>query len=174
MRLLSGHPTLAAASLDEMTEDRRLEKVFGSEWFQSLGWFKDALERCRAAARIEDQYEEGIGPGFLVEETALHASFPPIVLMTNAYVFPDAISQRRLSSPSAPLTTSAALKTGGTRSRTCCGHHRETSSTRRFVSLKSAPPGVAPCPTARVLPPLKSEPPPRAFNRGPSQRPHAA
>ena len=83
--------------------------------------------------------------------------------MTNAYVFPDASSQRRLSSPSAPLTTSAALKTGGTRSRTCCGHHRETSSTRRFVSLKSAPPGVAPCPTARVLPPLKSEPPPRAF-----------
>ena len=77
MRLLSGHPTLAAASLDEMTEDRRLEKVFGSEWFQSLGWFKDALERCRAAARIEDQYEEGIGPGSALASWSKRPPYTP-------------------------------------------------------------------------------------------------
>src|SRR6185437_7436680 len=66
--------------------DRRLERVFGAERVQSLGWFRDALERCRAVARIEDQYQEGIGTGFLVEGTDLHAAFPPVVLMTNAHV----------------------------------------------------------------------------------------
>lgn len=151
---------LGRGALDEMTEDGRLEKVFGAERFQSLGWFKDALERCRAVARIEDEYEEGIGTGFLVEGTGLHTSFPPIVLMTNAHVIPDAISQEDA------FITFRAL--GDAKDRRHQVQDVLWTSPRdqldaTIVSLKSAPPGVAPCPTARILPPLNSEPPPRAF-----------
>ena len=154
---------LGRGALDEMAGDRRLEKVFGTERFQSLGWFKDALERCRAVARIEDQYEEGIGTGFLVEGTALHASFPPIVLMTNAHVIPDAISKE-----DAFITFRALGDAGDAKDRRHQVQDVLWTSPRNqldatIVSLKSAPPGVAPCPTARALPPLDSEPPPRAF-----------
>jgi V8-like Glu-specific endopeptidase len=154
---------LGRGALDEMTEDRRLEKVFGTERFQSLGWFKDALERCRAVARIEDQYEEGIGTGFLVEGTALHASFPPIVLMTNAHVIPDAISQEDAFITFRALGDASDPKDRRHQVQDVLWTSPREELDATIVSLKSAPPGVAPCPTARVLPPLKSEPPPRAF-----------
>jgi V8-like Glu-specific endopeptidase len=154
---------LGRGALDEMTEDRRLEKVFGTERFQSLGWFKDALERCRAVARIEDQYEEGIGTGFLVEGTALHASFPPIVLMTNAHVIPDAISQEDAFITFRALGDASDPKDRRHQVQDVLWTSPREELDATIVSLKSAPPGVAPCPTAGVLPPLNSEPPPRAF-----------
>jgi V8-like Glu-specific endopeptidase len=153
---------LDRGALDDMTERPRLERVFGAERFQSLGWFKDALERCRAVARIEDEYEDGIGTGFLVEGTALHASFPDIVLVTNAHVIPEAISEEDA------IITFRGLGDVPDADR----RHRVQdvlwTSPRdqldaTIVSLKSAPPGVSPCPTARELPPLDSSPPPRAF-----------
>ena len=154
---------LGRGALDEMARNRRLEKVFGAERFQSLTWFKDALERCRAVARIEDEEEEGVGTGFLVDGTALHASFPPIVLMTNAHVIPDAISHK-----DAFITFRALDHTGDAEDRRHQVQDVLWTSPRdeldaTIVSLKSAPAGVAPCPTAPGLPPMDSEPPPRAF-----------
>jgi hypothetical protein len=156
------HPSdLGRKALDDMTERTRLERVFGPERFESLDWFKDALERCRAVARIQDNDEEGIGTGFLVEGTALHATFPGIVLVTNAHVIPDGISRenavitfRALGAPDGPqkhrlqdvLWTSPRDELDVT-----------------IASLEAPPEGVAPCPMADGLPPLGGSPPPRAF-----------
>jgi V8-like Glu-specific endopeptidase len=153
---------LGRGALDDMTERSHFERVFGAERFQSLGWFKDALERCRAVARIEDEYEDGIGTGFLVEGSALHASLPDVVLITNAHVIPEAISGEDA------FVTFRGLGDAPDADR----RHRVQdvlwTSPRdqldaTIVRLKSAPAGVSPCPTARELPPLESSPPPRAF-----------
>ena len=148
--------------LDDMTGRPRLERVFGAERFQSLGWFKDALERCRAVARIEDECEDGIGTGFLVDGTALHASLPGVVLITNAHVIPEAISGE-----DAFITFRGLGDVPDADRRHQVQDVLWTSPRDRLdatiVSLKSAPPGVSPCPTARELPPLDSSPPPRAF-----------
>lgn len=153
---------LGRGALDDMTERPGLEKVFGAERFQSLGWFKDALERCRAVARIEDGYEEGIGTGFLVDGTALHASFPDVVLVTNAHVVPEAIS------PEDAFITFRGLGDAQGADRRHRVQDQLWTSPRdqldaTVVSLQTTPPGVSPCPAARQLPPLNSEPPPRAF-----------
>ena len=72
-------------------------------------------------------------------------------------------SWTRKCSPQGSLLAGPRTRCGGWAAASTRLAPTPSSSTRRFVSLKSAPPGVAPCPTARVLPPLKSEPPPRAF-----------
>ena len=153
---------LDRVALDEITQGPHLEQAFDAERFQSLGWFKDALERCRAVARIEDAYADGIGTGFLVEGSALHPSFPEIVLVTNAHVIPEAIS------PGDAFITFRALGDVPDADR----RHRvqqvlwvspSDQLDAAIVSLESAPPGVTPCPTARELPPLHSSPSPRMF-----------
>jgi Trypsin-like peptidase domain/MAP3K TRAFs-binding domain len=62
------------------------EKVFGQESFDSLMWFRTAIERCRAVARVEDPFEKPMGTGFLVKGADVHPNFPPVVLVTNAHV----------------------------------------------------------------------------------------
>ena len=69
-----------------------LERVLGSSRFQSLGWYRTGLERCRAVAQIENQTEDGIGTGFLVDGRRLHADLPATVLMTNGHVIPEAVA----------------------------------------------------------------------------------
>jgi len=69
-----------------------LERVLGSSRFQSLNWYRTGLERCRAVAQIENQAEDGIGTGFLVDGRRLHASLPATVLMTNGHVIPEAVA----------------------------------------------------------------------------------
>jgi V8-like Glu-specific endopeptidase len=153
---------LSRGALDQMTKRPYLERVFGAERFQSLGWFKDALERCRAVARIEDEYEDGIGTGFLVEGTALHVTFPRVVLVTNAHVIPDAIAHQ-----DAFITFRALGQAPDAGQRHQVRDVLWTSPRDELdaavVSLRSEPAGVTPCPTARALPPLDSSPPPRAF-----------
>ena len=61
-----GAADLEPAALDRIGEGTGFEKIFGSERFNSLAWFRDALDRCRAVARIEDPYLGGVGTGFLV------------------------------------------------------------------------------------------------------------
>jgi V8-like Glu-specific endopeptidase len=153
---------LGRGALDQMIRRQHLERVFGAERFQSLGWFKDALERCRAVARIEDEYEDGIGTGFLVDGTALHATFPGVVLVTNAHVIPEDIAHQDA------FITFRALGDGPD-----AGHRHQVQDVlwtsprdeldATVVSLQSEPAGVTPCPTAGALPPLDSSPPPRAF-----------
>lgn len=71
--------------------DLTLERVFGSERFTTLTWFRKALERCRAVARVEErgEFNEGVGTGFLVAGSSLHPDLPDLVLFTNAHVLGD-------------------------------------------------------------------------------------
>ena len=66
-----------------------LEKVLGSDRYQSLTWYRNGLARCRAVARIQNRNEDGVGTGFLVAGPDLHPSLPPLVLLTNAHVVPE-------------------------------------------------------------------------------------
>jgi hypothetical protein len=153
---------LGLGALNRMGADPSLEKVFGAERFQSVGWFREALERCRAVARIEDEYGVGIGTGFLVDGTALHQALPPVVLMTNAHVIPDYLA------PDDAFLTFRGLDDDTTSDRRYKLDDILWSSPRdaldaTIVSLETTPPGVTPCSTARRLPPLGMSPPPRAF-----------
>jgi V8-like Glu-specific endopeptidase len=162
-----GQVTVPASDLERETprridSDTNLERVFGAERFQSLRWFREALERCRAVVRIEDEFEEGIGTGFLVDGHALHPALPLVVLMTNAHVVPDTLAPQEAFVTFRGLETTAGV-----------GERHEVQAVLWFspredldatiLSLKSVPAGVTPCPTARQLPPLDTVPPPRAY-----------
>ena len=148
-------------ALDRVDHAPNLEKVFGAERFQSLRWFREALERCRAVARIEDEYEEGIGTGFLLEGGALKDSFPQVVMMTNAHVTPEGIS------PEDAYITFRGLDTAGELERFRVERVLWSSSSKELDAtifvLQTIPPDVTPCPVASKPPPLDNTPPPRAF-----------
>jgi V8-like Glu-specific endopeptidase len=73
----------------EKLSDSRLERVFGSDRYQTLTWYLNGLARCRAVARIETDNEDGIGTGFLVRGPDLHPALPETVLVTNGHVVPE-------------------------------------------------------------------------------------
>jgi hypothetical protein len=147
---------LHRANLDELT-DSGLERVYGPAGFHTLRWFRDALERCRLVARIEDEYGDGVGTGFLVEGSALHEDLPATVLLTSAHVIPDAIA------------TADAYVTFRGRESMAEGIERYRidsllwSSPRgsldvSVVSLKVTPAAVSRCPIVSTLPPLENRP----------------
>jgi hypothetical protein len=78
-----------------------------AERFESLMWFRTALERCRGVARIEDPLEGGVGTGFLVDGERLHHSFPAVVLLTNAHVV--GLDDPKALSPDRAVITFRAL-----------------------------------------------------------------
>lgn len=149
------------SALGNFDRSRGLEKVFGAERFQSLRWFREALERCRTVARIEDEYEEGIGTGFLLEGRALKDSFPAVVMMTNAHVIPEGIS------PEDAYITFRGLDTPGDIGRFRVERVLWFSSSKELdatvLVLQNLPSDVTPCPVAAKPPPLDDTPPPRAF-----------
>ncbi|HJT93036.1 MAG TPA: trypsin-like peptidase domain-containing protein [Mycobacterium sp.] len=100
-----GEVTLSAADvattrLDKLEEQDHgdseaagvLEKVFGTDRFQTLQWWRNGLLRCRAVVRIDDLNGAGRGTGFLVKGKDLHSSLPDLVVVTNGHVVPEAIS----------------------------------------------------------------------------------
>ena len=149
------------SALEKVDSSASHEKVFGAERFQSLRWFKEALERCRAVARVEDEYEEGIGTGFLLEGDVLKASFPHVVLMTNAHVIPEGISAENA------YITFRGLDSPGEVARFRVERILWSSSSKELdatvLVLATTPPGIIPCPVAVKPPPLDGIPPPRAF-----------
>jgi V8-like Glu-specific endopeptidase len=68
-----------------------LEKVLGTDRFQTLQWWRTGLERCRAVVRIDDLNGVGLGTGFLVKGSNLHHLLPEAVVVTNWHVVPQAI-----------------------------------------------------------------------------------
>lgn len=66
--------------------DRGFEKVLGTERFESLRWFRTALDRCRSVGRVEDPHGEGVGTCLVLDGPRLHPRLPEAVLMTNAHV----------------------------------------------------------------------------------------
>ena len=73
----------------ESAAGQTLEKVLGRERFQGMGWWLTGLRRCRAVARIETEFEEGVGTGFLVAGADLAPGLPELVLVTNGHVLPE-------------------------------------------------------------------------------------
>ena len=64
-----------------------LEKVFGADRFVSLDWYRRGLARCAGVARIGREATRGVGTGFLLMGTALHASLgDELYLLTNSHV----------------------------------------------------------------------------------------
>lgn len=80
--------------VDDFMRDRSdidYEKVFGSERFRSPKWLREALDKCRSVALIEDKYEDGQGTGFVLAGKLLRPEWPDRVLLTNAHVVPEAL-----------------------------------------------------------------------------------
>lgn len=64
-----------------------LEKVLGTDFFQSIGWYRNGLARAQAVARIGRDVSRGDGTGFLVRGRDLHAPLgDELFLLTNAHV----------------------------------------------------------------------------------------
>lgn len=64
-----------------------LEKVLGSDYFQTITWYRSGLERAHAVARIGRDTSRGDGTGFLVRGRDLHDSLgDELLLLTNAHV----------------------------------------------------------------------------------------
>ena len=85
----------AAAARSRIDRTKNFERVLGTDRFYTLRWFRTALDRCCAIARIEDPIEGGVGTGFLMEGPALKAGFPDVVLLTNAHVIPETLAPDR-------------------------------------------------------------------------------
>lgn len=67
-----------------------LEKVFGSDSFESYLSLTKAIARCMAVARIGPDASNGLGTGFLLKGSSLHKSLgDKFVLITNAHVSSD-------------------------------------------------------------------------------------
>jgi hypothetical protein len=149
-----------------------LERVFGPERFTSLTWFRDALQRCRAVARIEERvYRDGIGTGFLVEGRQLRDDFPDVVLVTNAHVLGDA-NQPTGKHPDAldrdaALVTFRALEPGGA----CSEYHvtqvlwssPPSDLDTSIGALDAVPSDITPLPLATQRPRFDTDAPPRTY-----------
>jgi hypothetical protein len=73
--------------LQELDREGRLEAILGSTRYVTYQWWLQALERCRAVARITDDFDRGVGTGFLVDGIDLHQSLAgEKLLLTNAHV----------------------------------------------------------------------------------------
>jgi V8-like Glu-specific endopeptidase len=67
---------------------KRLERVFGTDRYQPLGWLKTGLKRCEAVGAVETVTGKRIGTGFLVKASDF---FPgrnksEFLFLTNAHV----------------------------------------------------------------------------------------
>jgi S1-C subfamily serine protease len=78
----------AANSHLESVSKLQLEKVFGTDRFQPLPWYKTGLQRCGAVARIESVTGIRSGTGFLVKAADFFPwrSESELLLLTNAHV----------------------------------------------------------------------------------------
>jgi V8-like Glu-specific endopeptidase len=81
-----------AARLDDDFAGERLERILGADSFLPLAWYRTGLQRCRAVARVETVNDDGLGTGFLVAGPDLHPDLPPLVVVTNGHVVPEALN----------------------------------------------------------------------------------
>lgn len=83
-----------------------LEKVLGSDYFQTITWYRNGLARAQAVARIGRDASRGDGTGFLVRGRDLHESLgDELLLLTNAHV----ISDRPEHKPAVPNFADAGV-----------------------------------------------------------------
>ncbi len=140
-----------------------LERVLSSTRFQSLSWYRTGLERCRAVAQIENQTQDGIGTGFLIDGRRLHPDLPATVLMTNGHVIPEAVE------PADAVIAFRGLDEDGTRQRFQVIRTWWYQQSERpgldtaLLELDDYPRNVSPAPLAARLPVLDEAGTQRAY-----------
>jgi TIR domain/Trypsin-like peptidase domain len=158
-----GPSDLESATLNSAEQDPGFEKVLGTERFESLVWFRAAIDRCRAIARIEDPLEEPFGTGFLVDGASIHPSFPAVVLITNAHVVSE--THARALRPDEARVTFSGLEDATVPYRITrllwTSPPSELDAT--IVELDRYPEAATRCPVANQKPRLGTKPPPRIY-----------
>lgn len=158
-----GSSDIGAAARAAVAQDPGFEKLLGTERFESLRWFQTALERCRGVARIEDSLAGPLGTGFLVDGTAIHDSFPAVVLITNAHVVSEEAPQA--IAPDQALVTFRALEdlSATYRINRILWSSPPNELDTTIVELDARPEAALPSPVARRRPQMDVDPPPRTY-----------
>jgi V8-like Glu-specific endopeptidase len=142
-----------AARLDDDFGGERLERVLGTERYQSLTWYRTGLQRCRSVARVQTLNEDGIGTAFLLAGPDLHPDLPPLVVVTNGHVVPEA-----LDSTDALLAFHGLDDDPGRQGRFRVARqwwYQPSASSgldTAILELDGYPQGLMPTPLAKVLP----------------------
>lgn len=85
LRRSKGYFTVSPQEVRQPVET--LEKVLGSDYFQTIGWYRNGLARAQAVARIGRDVSRGDGTGFLVRGRDMHESLgDELLMLTNAHV----------------------------------------------------------------------------------------
>jgi V8-like Glu-specific endopeptidase len=155
---------LAAGRLERLSKSAQLEKVLGTDRYQTLNWYLKGLARCRAVARIETENEDGIGTGFLVRGVDLAPGLPEVVLITNGHVVPEALD---IDEAVVAFHATAGDDSEPRRFRAVRqwwyrpSQYPELDTT--LIELDGRPEGVSPVPIATRIPNMNAGATPRAY-----------
>lgn len=150
------------AKLERTEPDNHTEKVLGRERFETLKWFRTALERCSAVALVEDPIEGGIGTGFLVRGKELSPGYPDVVMITNAHVV-SADDPKAVRPDRARVTFRALDDITQYRIKRVLWTSPATELDATIVELDGHPDDISYCPVAVARPLLDSDPPPCTY-----------
>jgi hypothetical protein len=154
---------IKAESSNVESAGKHLEKVFGTDRYQPLGWLKTGLKRCEAIGAVETVMGKRIGTGFLVRASDF---FPgrdtkELVFLTNAHVispnehpFPGAIPAE-----AAQMVFEATSQTYDATGIIWSSPPEELDAT--FITLNETKEGMEICPLT---------PPPERFDRNKKPR----
>jgi hypothetical protein len=133
-----------------------LQRVFGTDRYVTLDWYRRGLERCTAVARIGRDPSRGDGTGFLVEGRELCPDWgDEPVLVTNAHVIsPTPEVAIALRPQEVVVTFEAAEGAAGQHRRVAemLFHSRIGELDTTVVRLNRPVPGARPVPVAEVPP----------------------
>jgi tetratricopeptide (TPR) repeat protein len=154
-----GSKDLAATTRERVEAYPGYERVLGDQRFENLKWFTTAIERCRAAARIEHPLAGPVGTGFLVDGPSLNPRLPVVVLITNAHVIPKVVA------PEKAEVTFRAIADSAQRYRVMrlLWSSPIEALDATIVQLDGWPAEASRCPIAAQRPQLDTKPPPRSF-----------
>ena len=155
---------IRAERLERLSRSEHLEKVLGTDRYQTLSWYLRGLDRCRAVARIETENEDGVGTGFLVVGADLAPGLPEVVLMTNGHVVPETldIDEAVVSFHAAARGSGEPQRFGVLRQwwyRPSQAPELDTT----LLELDGLPADVTPLPLAAKVPRLRGQATPRAY-----------
>ncbi len=150
------------ATLQRVEPDPRFEKVLGAERFETLKWFRTALDRCRAVALVEDPIEGGIGTGFLLSGKDLSPDYPDFVLVTNEHVLSDR-NPKAVRPDRARITFRALEDTTPYRVKRILWSSPADELDVTIAEIDGHPEDASRCPIAKARPLMATEPPPRTY-----------
>ena len=159
--LVVGSVARDRTAVDRLAEDPGLQKVFGSERFQNLRWYRAGLDRCLSVARVEDPLRGGVGTGFLVEGQKLAAWLPRVVLVTNEHVVSD--DGTTLSPDRAVVTFRGSEQPGTQHGVALLWSSPWAELDVSILALDSLPAGIPCCPLAVHRPALDPASDPRTY-----------